>query len=59
MTKLLKPKEVSSLLQLHYNRVLDLIKLGELKAVQIGKSYRISEYDLNEFINKHRVKSHF
>ena len=59
MTKLLKPKDVSSLLQLRYNKILELIKLGELKAIQIGKSYRITEYDLHEFIEKNRVKTHW
>jgi len=54
---LLKPKDVASILQLRYNKILELIKLGELKAVQIGKSYRITEYDLHDFIENNRFKS--
>ena len=40
-----------------HNKILELIKLGELKAVQIGKSYRITEYDLHDFIENNRFKS--
>jgi excisionase family DNA binding protein len=57
MNILLTPKDVASILQLRYNKILELIKLGELKAVQIGKSYRVTEYDLHEFIESNRVKS--
>ena len=57
MKVLLEPKDVASILQLRYNKILELIKLGELKAVQIGKSYRITEYDLHDFIEKNRFKS--
>ena len=53
----LHKKDVASILQLRYNKILELIKLGELKAVQIGKSYRVTEYDLHEFIESNRVKS--
>lgn len=57
MKVLLKPKDVASILQLRYNKILELIKLGELKAVQIGKSYRINEYDLHDFIENNPFKS--
>ncbi len=57
MTTLLTPKDVSKILQLRYNKILELIKLGQLKAIKIDKSYRITEYDLHEFIENNRVKS--
>lgn len=57
MNILLTPKDVASILQLRYNKILELIKLGELKAIQIDKSYRVTEYDLHEFIESNRVKS--
>ena len=57
MTTLLTPKEVSVILQLRYNKILELIKLGQLKAIKIDKSYRITEYDLHDFIEKNRFKS--
>lgn len=57
MKRLLTPKDVASLLQLRYNKILELIKLGELKGIKIGKSYRITEYDFHEFIENNRIKT--
>jgi len=57
MTTLLTPKDVSEILQLRYNKILELIKFGQLKAIKIDKSYRIAEYDLHDFIEKNRFKS--
>ena len=57
MKDLLTPKDVAKILQLRYNKILEMIHLGELKAIQIGKNFRISEYDLHEFIESNRVKS--
>ena len=45
------PKEVSDILKLNYRTILDLIVMGELPAIRIGKQYRISEDDLFRFIN--------
>ena len=33
MDKLLTPKEIASLLQLRYAKILELLKLGQLKAI--------------------------
>ena len=57
MPTLLTPKDVSKILQLGYNKILELIKLGQLKAIKIDKSYRITEYDLHDFIENNRFKS--
>ena len=57
MSTLLTPKDVSKILQLRYNKILALIKLGQLKAIRIDKSFRITEYDLHDFIEKNRYKS--
>ena len=57
MSTLLTPKNVSKILQLRYNKILALIKLGQLKAIRIDKSFRITEYDLHDFIEKNRYKS--
>ena len=57
MNELLTPKEISKLLKLTYGKVLEMIHLGELKAIRIGKSFRITEYDLHDFIEKNRFKS--
>ena len=59
MTALLTPKDVSKILVLRYNKILELIKLGQLKAIRIGKSFRITEHDLHDFIEKNRYKSHW
>ena len=57
MDKLLTPKEIASLLQLRYAKILELIKLGQLKAIKIGKSFRITKHDLHDFIEKNRYNS--
>ena len=57
MTTLLTANDVSEILQLRYNKILELIKFGQLKAIKIDKSYRITEYDLHDFIEKNRFKS--
>ena len=57
MDKLLTPKEIASLLQLGHTKILELIKLGQLKAIKIGKSFRITKYDLHDFIEKNRYHS--
>ena len=59
MDKLLTPKEIASLLQLRYAKILELIKLGQLKAIKIGKSFRITKYDLHDSIEKNRYHSHW
>ena len=57
MNELLTPKEISKLLKLTYGKVLEIIHLGELKAIRIGKSFRITEYDLHDFIESNRYKA--
>ena len=57
MDKLLTPKEIASLLQLRYAKILELIKLGQLKAIKIGKIFRVTRHDLHDFIEKNRYHS--
>ena len=52
----LHKKDVTSVFQLRYNKILDLTKLGELKAVQICMCYRFTKYDLHEFIERNLSK---
>ena len=54
MDKLLTPKEIASLLQLRYAKILELIKLGQLKAIKIGKSFRIKKKAIVSLIRKSR-----
>ncbi len=48
-------KEVALLLQLNTLTIYDYIKAGKLKAVRLGRTYRIQEKEFNRFIKKHEV----
>ena len=50
MYKLLTPKEVSNMLKINYRKVLELIHMKKLPAIQIEKQFRIKESDLYAFI---------
>lgn len=43
-------KEVADLLGFHVNTVRRHIKQGKLKAIKIGRGYRIEENDLKEYL---------
>ena len=45
-------EQVAELLQIHWQTVLNYIKNGQLKAVKLGKGYRISKEELDIFIQK-------
>jgi excisionase family DNA binding protein len=49
MKRLLTPEEVANVLQLHHLTVLKLIKTKKLRAVKLGRVYRIREEDLEKF----------
>lgn len=49
-------QEVADLLQIHWQSVLNYIKSGKLKALKLGKGYRISQEALDEFISDHTTK---
>ena len=49
-------QEVADLLQVHWQSVLNYIKNGKLKALRLGKGYRISQEALDEFIADHTTK---
>lgn len=48
-------EQVSDLLQLHWQTVLNYIKNGKLKAVKLGKGYRIGKFDLDNFIKENKT----
>jgi excisionase family DNA binding protein len=56
MEKYLTVSQVSQALQIHWQTTLSYIKLGKLKAIRVGRGYRIGESDLKEFIETIRVK---
>jgi excisionase family DNA binding protein len=41
--------QVSELLQVHWQTVLNYIKNGKLEAVKLGKGYRISKEAIDQF----------
>jgi excisionase family DNA binding protein len=49
-------EQVSSLLQVHWQSVLNYIKRGDLEAIRIGRGYRISQQALNTFIANKSTK---
>jgi excisionase family DNA binding protein len=42
--------QVAKLLQVHWQTVLNYIKSGKLKAIKLGKGYRVQKKALDEFI---------
>lgn len=44
-------EQVADLLQIHPLTVLKYIKLGKLKAIKLGRVYRITDVFLQEFLN--------
>ena len=53
--QLLTPSEVSDILKVNYRKVLDLIILGKLEAIKIGRQYRILESSLLTFLRNNKV----
>ena len=49
-SRFLTPAEVAELLRVSSMTVYRLIKSGELRAARIGKSYRISEDDVDTYL---------
>jgi excisionase family DNA binding protein len=44
-------EQVADLLQVHWQTVLNYIKSGKLEAVKLGRGYRISKENLDQFIS--------
>src|SRR4051794_9993747 len=51
----LTTKEITTRLKLHPNTVARYIQEGRLKGVKIGKTYRVREADLAEFVGEQRT----
>jgi len=45
-------EQIAELLKVHWQTVLNYIKNGKLKAVKLGKGYRIKKAELDNFIKK-------
>ena len=53
--QLLTPSEVSDILKVNYRKILDLILLGKLEAIKIGRQYRIPESSILTFLRNNKV----
>jgi excisionase family DNA binding protein len=49
-------EQVAEILQVHWQSVLNYIKRGELKALKLGKGYRISKTSLDKFVANRSTK---
>lgn len=48
-------EQVAELLQVHWQTILNYIKNGKLKAMKLGKGYRISKEAFNRFVKENSV----
>ena len=48
-------EQVAELLQVHWQTVLNYIKSSKLKALRLGKGYRITADDLEDFIKANKT----
>jgi excisionase family DNA binding protein len=53
---LLTPEQVAEILQIHILTVYHYIRQGKLRAIRLGRSYRIAPQDLDLLIENNRVK---
>jgi len=56
MCIILTAKEVAKQLRIHINLVYELINQGKLKAIKVGREYRITKKNLEAFINNKNNK---
>lgn len=55
LTKTFGVKDVAEYFDVHVNTVRNWIKKGDLPAVKVGKSYRIQEEELKQFIEERKT----
>jgi excisionase family DNA binding protein len=53
---LLTPEQVAEILQIHILTVYHYIRQGKLRAIRLGRSYRVAPEDLELLIETNRVK---
>lgn len=53
------PEEIGNKLKIHLQTVLGYIRDGKLKALKLGKGYRISESDFQEFVKSTQTATSF
>lgn len=55
--KFYSPQEVADFLKIKKTTVYDMIKRGSIQAVKMGKQFRISQSDLQQYTNKDKVEA--
>ena len=53
---LFTPQEVSKILKVGYRTVLDLIHLGKMDSIKIGRKFRITQTSLNKYLSENTLK---
>jgi len=56
MLQMLTPIQIARRLNLHPNTIRDFLKTGQIKAVKLGKVWRVEEEDLEQFLRDHRTE---
>jgi excisionase family DNA binding protein len=56
---LLTPEQVAGILQVHILTIYSYIRQGKLDAIRLGRSYRITQQDLEQFIESNRIKNNW
>jgi len=54
---LLTPEQVAGILQVHILTIYGYIREGRLDAIRLGRSYRITHQDLEQFIESNRINN--
>ena len=54
---LLTPEQVAGILQVHILTIYGYIREGKLAAIRLGRSYRITPQDLEQFIESNRINN--
>jgi len=54
---LLTPEQVAGILQVHILTIYGYIREGKLDAIRLGRSYRITQQDLGQFIESNRINN--
>lgn len=55
ITRLLTVAEVATVMRVSRMTVYRLIRRGQLKAIRVGRNYRVREQDLNEYLEAQAV----
>lgn len=50
------PKDIQKMLSLSKSTVYNMIKAGEIPAVKIGNSYRVSVHQFQDWCNKNNIE---